>query len=176
MYGKALARKLHRLSCPVLAEEADAMKECMARGIYIQHDLPDLERRFLHELPQLDSLLPLGKMSELARWRDSTRDARRVGYPNVTTLIEIEQAVLVTQEHVRPGLLSLARAEGWDLDALMEWIRSRTGDPDYLPSLCSMSIATGKAPEDYVLLSPKVAGSIIAIFVSLILTGLITLR
>lgn len=123
VFGTTVAKWLHRLVNPELASEADAMRDREAEGVFINRQLPELERRFLHQLNvQYDSHIASEQnMIALARWRDTTKEARRVRHPSVEALYQIERAVFVDHECIPQGAEKVGRQEGWDIDALREW-------------------------------------------------------
>lgn len=133
---------------PVLAAEAQAAKERAVEGVYINQKLPDFERRYL---PSLDmgskgeknygEFLPLGRLDDLEKWRNTTKEARRVNHPQLALLNRIEDAVLVYGLSVPPDTVSFAKENGWDWEALEAWSFSRQSQPDRLPSLGSMSMS-----------------------------------
>ena len=60
-------------------------------------------------------------MSALGRWRDSTEQVRRVNHPLMDALYQIEKAVFCDFVKISPEAESVARAEGWDIDSLLQW-------------------------------------------------------
>jgi fluoride ion exporter CrcB/FEX len=123
VFGTTVAKWLHRWVNPELAAEADAMREREREGVFINRDLPETERRFLHKLNlQFDSVVAGNDtMPALRRWRDSTEMARRVGHPMVDALCQIEKSVFCDHERIPPEAEAVAKQEGWDLSALHEW-------------------------------------------------------
>jgi fluoride ion exporter CrcB/FEX len=152
--GCSLARFLHRSINPVLAAEEDSMEVRKEQGVHLNRDLPDFERRYLHqlEMPNVDSetsgifygqmLYPVGRIDSLERWRSSVASVRRVGHQLLPVLIEVENSVLVLQKLIPPEAESVARAEGWELDSLLQWASAKADDLPRLPSVSS-SISLG---------------------------------
>lgn len=186
--GCSLARRLHRSVNPVLAAEKDANREKIEQGVYLNKDLPDFERRFLPDLkmenvPGTAELYPTDRMDALVRWRSSTVEARRVGNPLLPALIEVENALLVLRRRIPPEAESIARSEGWDVDALIEYVSNKERDFGHLPSVAS-STSLGSAKADgynnmdqeprYLLL--PVAGLLITVVMLLLLLGLIIIN
>jgi fluoride ion exporter CrcB/FEX len=94
-------------------------------------------------------LIPVYQAGNLGSWRDSTEFARRLGQPLLPLLTEIEIIVLAHNQPIPKLAESTARAEGWDVDALLKWKAQRSTDLDYLPSLGSMSLGgMTQAPEN----------------------------
>ncbi|CAB9497165.1 expressed unknown protein [Seminavis robusta] len=123
VFGTTVAKWLHRLVNPALAAEADAMRERQREGVFINRELPETERRFLHRLDfQYDSVVAGNdSMAALLRWRESTSSARRVNHPLVDALYQIEKCVFCDHVAVPPDAELVAKQEGWDLEALHEW-------------------------------------------------------
>lgn len=152
--GKSVARKLHQMVNPVLAAEAQAMKERAEEGVYMNPNLPDFERRFLPDLQMglqgeknYGELLPVGHIDALERWRESTKEARRVRHPQLEALNYIENAVLANGLPVPVDAVSLAKANGWDLDSLEVWVNNNRNRGYRLPSLTSSSIDLSRGGE-----------------------------
>lgn len=148
--GCSVARRLHRWINPLLADEAQASQRRAAEGVYVNIDLPDLERRFLPDLPMHNSphntateLLGVSeRTSDLAEWRSSTVEARRVGNPALATLVRIETAVLVLDERIDTASESIARENGWAIDRLLEYAAAKRNDLGALPKVSS-SVSMG---------------------------------
>lgn len=108
--------------------------------------LPALERRFLPDLPlYLEGEYPAprgssdgdgddgdddaaaGIMDSLSQWRESTKEARRFENASSTgaLLEEVETALLADHKPLLPELESLCRKEGWNIDALLDYLRHR---------------------------------------------------
>jgi fluoride ion exporter CrcB/FEX len=145
--GKSVARRLHQMVNPVLAEEAAAMKQRAEEGVYLNPKLPDFERRFLPNLQMgvrgeknYGELLPVGHINALERWRESTKEARRVRHVQLEALKYIENTVLVDGMPVPPDAVSIAKTNGWDISALEAWVASSRNRGDRLPSLSSASM------------------------------------
>jgi fluoride ion exporter CrcB/FEX len=122
--GKSVARLLHRKVNPMLALEAHAVRDRKEEGVYIYWELPDFERRFLTLIDVADEQahnnLDLS-VEHLEAWRRSTVDARRVRHPLLPALCALEEAALITREPLPKDAETLARDQGWDVDALLQW-------------------------------------------------------
>lgn len=126
--GKSFARWLHRKVNPNLAEEAQAVRDRHEEGVYIHWELPDFERRFLSRLNMGDAAVvggeidfPIKHLDLLEQWRTSTESIRRVRHPLLSVLLGVEKAVLCRAEPPPKDVEAVARKEGMDLDALIEW-------------------------------------------------------
>lgn len=135
--GRHTAICLHRYNNPDLRKEADEIADKRGLGMFIHRDLPDFERRFLHDIvADEDSRKNIendgwnendlgdSTMENLRRWKyttDDHRNGRMVGGQFVSELRQIERAILVKDEQPREELLDLARDAGWDLSALRNW-------------------------------------------------------
>jgi len=117
--GTTAAKFLHRLVNPELAAEADAMRQRQLEGMYINRELPERERRFLHRL----DIVPYDSadVTLLGKWRDSTDHVRRVNHPLMDALYQIEKAVFCDFLPISKDTEAVARAEGWDVDSLLKW-------------------------------------------------------
>ncbi len=78
--GKNVAKYLHSVLNKALekeSEEAKMKKEC---GTYINYQLSDYERRFLSEfnMGEYEIYIDPVAAEQLAKWRNSTRENRRV--------------------------------------------------------------------------------------------------
>ncbi len=154
-FGVALAYALSRWYNPHLAKEADRIVDKKAIGVLIHRDLPDFERRFLHNIvlesqhnPDDDNndehLQKFGESSyesfyddhihHLRAWKETTENHRnglRGTFENsrrsyVTDLHEIERKILVHRMEPRQELLDIARDAGWDVGALRKWASALT--------------------------------------------------
>lgn len=136
-FGTTVAKWLHRWVNPELATEADAMRQRQQEGVFINRELPEVERRFLHKLNLGNETLATGTdtISALQRWRDSTEGSRRVGHPLLEALCRIEKSVFCEHERIPTNAEEVAKLEGWDLDALHEW--TTRGRPKRLPRTSS---------------------------------------
>ena len=121
--GTHVAVMIHRQTNPILAQEANHYRMQQEQlGIMVHRDLPDLERRFLHNFEvKLDEIIDVSKVALLQAWKDQTIPYR--GGAFWVDLQEIEQAVLVRDEEPRSELLEVARDAGWDVAKLREWKR-----------------------------------------------------
>ena len=179
--GKSVAIRLHRIFNPSLGAEVDAARTKIKQGVPINRQLPDFERRFLPNLDMGENygmLLPVNNIGSLIRWRDSTESARRVGHPLLPVLTEIETSLLVkSQPYVTEQCASIARAEGWDIDALQEWITEKGNGMDFLPSVSSTSLKPGTIPpEETIWFRLPIAAGILAMIMGALGLGVILLR
>lgn len=185
--GCSLARRLHRVFNPILAAEKDANQEKIAQGVYLNKDLPDFERRYLHDLrmeniPGTAELYPTDRIDALTRWRTSTLEVRRVGHDLLPALVEVENALLVLHRRIPPEAESIARAHGWEVDALIEYVSNKERDFGHLPSVSSSTaLGADKHPLHNLHQEPRylrlpVACIILATVVLLLLMGLILIN
>jgi fluoride ion exporter CrcB/FEX len=128
-----VARRLHQLVNPKMAVEEAAMKMRREEGVHLNHNLPDFERRYLHDLYRETSivregrefygdLFPVERLEAIEKWRKTTKRARRVNHPLLPLLVEIENMTLVHNHFPIPEhLAEAAQTQGWDVDALREW-------------------------------------------------------
>jgi fluoride exporter len=146
--GCSFARRLHRAVNPTLAAEGDAMHLKREEGIYINHSLPDFERRYLHKLDMgvqyTNDLYPIAddRIASLERWRKSTEHIRRVNHPMIEKLKEIENLALVNDKPISKEVDSVARLEHWDIDSLNDWVNAKSTDIHSLPSVSSAGQGT----------------------------------
>jgi fluoride ion exporter CrcB/FEX len=120
--GRDVAVALHRWNNPALAEEANHIRSQQELGILVHRNLPELERRFLHNLDEKiasERNLDASKVKLLEQWKEQTTNHRGGAYWK--ELREIEQTVLVRDEEPREELMEVARDAGWDVAALWEW-------------------------------------------------------
>jgi len=122
--GKIIARGLHRIVNPKLHVEFKEIMKKKTYGVYINRDLPDFERRFLPDLNMYEheQYLAPGAVEPLFRWRESTKKNRFVGNELIQLLIDIEIEVLVAGEELEQSLRVAAQNEGWDIEALEDWM------------------------------------------------------
>jgi fluoride ion exporter CrcB/FEX len=150
VFGRTVAWWLHQWQNPDLALEKEAMKiRKYQHGIAINHNLPTLERRYLHRLFELPTTtttitsshsdvitsplspahtLTMDQLMPLMRWRDSTEQARRVESNLSESLIHLETTLIANQQQqqtVTPELQSIASKHGWDIAALEVWLTQR---------------------------------------------------
>jgi fluoride ion exporter CrcB/FEX len=169
-----MARWLHRLVNPELAAEADAMRDREASGVFINRELPELERRFLHQLNmQYDSRIASeDSMSSLARWRETTKEARRVGHPLVDALYQIEKAIFVERGPIPNEAEQVAKQQEWDIDALRKW--SNRGRLSRLPRTSSSGYLLPS--ENNKCYSVTIAGFLIGGIILFLMLGLIKIN
>jgi len=145
--GKSLARYLHKRVNPLLFQEAQSVQLRHEEGLYICWELPDFERRYLCQLTttttttttrggtesnndyvlESDILAP-SKLSCLEEWRQSTQAARRVRHEDLALLLDIETTLLVHQQPLSEEMMEQARAKGFAMDALLEWVAQKQQD------------------------------------------------
>jgi fluoride ion exporter CrcB/FEX len=77
------------------------------------------------------------RMDALTQWRSSTVEVRRVGHPLLSALMDVENALLVLHRRIPPEAESIARAQGWEVDALIEYVSNKERDFGHLPSVTS---------------------------------------
>lgn len=121
--GKNIAKYLHSVVNKPLekeSEEAKIKKEC---GIYINYQLSDYERRFLSEFNMGGYEVYIDPIAaeQLAKWRSSTREHRRVGNHLLPLLTDIEYMTMVLDENIPEELQVHAIMAKWDLEALNKW-------------------------------------------------------
>lgn len=132
VFGKNLAKYLHSISNEALDREANVTtrkKEC---GVYINSQLSDYERRFLSELDMGEFSTYIDPVAEehLHRWRNSTRENRRVGNHLLPLLTDVEYSCLVLDEDINDELLVSAMMAKWDMDALKKWREVKRSIPE----------------------------------------------
>ena len=181
--GKSLARRLHQIVNPVLAAEAQAMKQRAEEGVYMNSRLPDFERRFLPDLQMGEQgekhygeLLPMGRLDDLENWRASTKDARRVRHPQLDLLNRIETAVLIDGLPVPPDTVSSAKSNGWDIQALESWATNNRNRADRLPSISSVSSMNLSPDKEYKWFQPLFASAMLGVVVVFLLVLLVLLN
>ena len=137
--GKTIAIFIHRWQSPKDAEEMDSYVTKSTQGVYINHFIPEFERRYLPELEVEHEYHTVTGVEYLDRWRDSTREARRVGNERLSILIEIETAMLIHEQPFSAHAEKAARDANWDLEALAEWVKynPRPQPPAKCPSKTS---------------------------------------
>jgi len=138
--GKTIAIFIHRWRSPKDAEEMDHYVNKSAQGVYINHYVPEFERRYLPELNVQHEYETVTGVEYLDRWRASTRDARRVGDERLAALCEIENAMLIHEKPFSRQAEEVAFAQHWDLEALSEWVKCnpRPVPPPACPSKTSV--------------------------------------
>eukprot|EP00977_Amphora_coffeiformis_P011876 scaffold2911_cov177-Amphora_coffeaeformis.AAC.10 len=181
--GKSLARRLHQIINPVLAAEAEAMKQRAEEGVYMNPRLPDFERRFLPDLQMGEQgeknygeMLPMGRLGDLENWRASTKDARRVRHPQLDFLNRIETAVLIDGLPVPPDTVSYAQGFGWDIQALEAWAANNRNRADRLPSITSVSSMNLSPGIEYRWFQPVFATAMLGVVILVLLVFLFLLN
>ncbi len=125
--GKNVAKYLHSSVNRALQHEAMEIKKKRECGWYINTQLSDFERRFLSELEMGEFEIYINPIASgfLSRWRESTRDHRRVGNRMLPLLTDIEYQALVIDEDPEQDMVVSAMMAKWDLDALNKWRESK---------------------------------------------------
>lgn len=121
--GKTIAIFIHRWQSPKDSEEMDSTVTRKEEGVYINHYIPEFERRYLPDLQVQHEYEIVTGIEYLDRWRNSTREARRVGNELLPTLCEIENAMLIHQRPFSKQAEATAIQADWDLEALAEWVQ-----------------------------------------------------
>lgn len=179
--GCSVARWVHRKVNPDLAAEDDACRSKKEQGVYLNRDLPDLERRFLPaiEMPPRFSELaqPVTRMKNLARWRASTVEARRVGSPMLQVLLDVENAVFIQRKPIPTTAESAARAEGWDVDSLLEYVAEKqkyvlTSSSSSDDSVNSVAVGVTNRLEGRIWMRLPFVASLLAVVMALLVVGL----
>lgn len=202
VFGRTVAWWLHQWMNPELAKEQKEM--CIREtkhGIAINRELPLLERRYLHGLSDTGtsesrtinenvsdsssssvSLSPASKLTphELAplhRWRESTKEARRVESGLSGTLVDLETALIARKEILTADMAENARFHGWDIDSLQAWLSKRHNDlepPSLSQSahLTAAGVAMKVDEEDTVWYTPPAAALLLAICLASLIVGI----
>jgi fluoride ion exporter CrcB/FEX len=123
VFGMTIATFIHRWRNPRNAQEADAARERAMEGVYLNHGLPEFERRYLPDLEMDHMEHTVHGVAFLERWRRSTRDARHVHHELLPALCEIENAMLINEQPFSQEAQGVAQNAGWDLEALSEWVK-----------------------------------------------------
>lgn len=123
VFGTTIATFIHRWRNPRNAEEADAARKRAMEGVYMNHDLPEFERRYLPDLEMDHMEDTVHGVAYLERWRLSTRDARHVNHEFLPALCEIENAMLINEQPFSAEAQGVAEIAGWDLEAVSEWAK-----------------------------------------------------
>jgi fluoride ion exporter CrcB/FEX len=172
--GKSVARFLHRKMNPILANEAQAVRERHEEGVYIHWDLPDFERRFLSRLNMGDASVEGGEVNYpqdhldlLERWRVSTEHIRRVRHPLLSAMLATESSVLCKNERPPKDVEAVARSEGMDVDSLLRWSQHvmQAQTLSRMPSFSSFSPVSPKDGSHPALLSCWVTLPVAAVLV-----------
>lgn len=138
--GKTIAIFMHRWASPKDAEEMDSYVLKSEQGVYINHAIPEFERRYLPQLDVEHEYHSVTGIEFLDRWRYSTRECRRVGNQYLPALCEIENAMLIQEKPFSKEAQQVALAQNWDLEALAEWVKCnpRPVPPPACPSKVSV--------------------------------------
>ena len=124
MMGKNLSKYIHSRKNPALHQEMMETKKQQACGVYINTELSDYERQFLSGFDMEKYSIRLSNpMAQwhLEQWRESTKEARRVGSRTLALLTDIEYQAFVLDEEIDEEYRLLALNENWDMDALKKW-------------------------------------------------------
>jgi fluoride ion exporter CrcB/FEX len=172
-----------------MAVEEAAMKIRREEGVHLNHNLPDFERRYLHDLYGETSivreardfygdLFPVERLEAIERWRKSTKRARRVNHPLLSLLVEIENVTLVQNVFPIPEhLAEAAQTHDWDVDALREWQNNVSCAmlPSMRSSHADFIMKDNMPPEKSRWLSISVSAAILTSFVAFNVAGLVLL-
>lgn len=191
VFGRTVAWWLHQYANPELAGEQKALSiRENKHGIAVNRELPRVERRYLHGISDsspghdasIDSAsLPLSptvtltedELAPLSRWRESTKEARRVESGISGSLVELETALIAKGEILSYEHRQIAQNHGWDIESLMEWLSKRQGEVE-LPSLSQTSSLTAAGvsetlnEEESVWYTPLAAGLLLTIFLTIL--------
>jgi fluoride ion exporter CrcB/FEX len=185
VFGRTVASWLHNWRNPVLAQEREAMKLRKSHGIFINHTLPEFERRYLPELPMAgvvpkdddDNIPPA--LSSLARWRASTKESRRLESDSANVLKEVETAVFFDKRPIFSDMEEVARKHNWDIDALKEWVSSSPiellDDEGGQPLLSSDGVRRLVNEDGSIWLTLPVAASVLGILLVILAIALVVL-
>jgi fluoride ion exporter CrcB/FEX len=124
MMGKNLSKYIHSLKNPALHQEMMETKKQQACGVYINTELSDYERQFLSGFDMEEYSIRLSNpmaQCHLEQWRESTKEARRVGSRTLALLTDIEYQAFVLDEDIDEEYRVLASNEKWDMEALKKW-------------------------------------------------------
>ena len=124
MLGKNLSKYMHSQKNPALHQEMIETKKKEACGVYINTELSDYERQFLSGFDMEGFSIRLSNPTSqwyLEQWRESTKEARRVGHRMLPLLTDIEYQALVLDGEIDGEHRDLALAEKWDMEALKRW-------------------------------------------------------
>jgi fluoride ion exporter CrcB/FEX len=124
MLGKNVAKYVHSIVNEDLHHEAMETRKKKERGVYINTQLADFERRFLSEFDMGMFEIETNPVAVgyLSRWRESTRENRRVGNQLLPLLTDIEYQVLVLDEDIElDETVRAAIMAKWDLESLKKW-------------------------------------------------------
>ncbi len=188
VFGRTVAWWLHQWMNPELAKEQKALSIRETKhGIAINRELPHIERRYLHGISEnssddIDSsgmpLSPTATLTEeelapLLRWRESTKEARRVESGISGSLIELETALIARGEVLSYELRHTAQSHGWDIEGLMEWLSKRRVDlePTSLSmasSLTAAGVSETVNEEETVWYTPLAAALLLTIFLMIL--------
>mmetsp|Transcript_11854 Transcript_11854/g.25040 ORF Transcript_11854/g.25040 Transcript_11854/m.25040 type:complete len:557 (+) Transcript_11854:148-1818(+) len=122
VFGKSIAIWIYNRVNPSLHEEAVASRAKEARGMHINRNLPDFERRYLPQLGMDMEYYDPDVLELLERWRATTAECRLITSDDLASLIDVETKVLVHGEPVSDDAREKAERLGWDVKALEAWV------------------------------------------------------
>ena len=121
VFGKCIATWIYNRVNPSLHEEAVATREREAKGVHINRNLPDFERRYLPQLGMDLEYHDPDVLRLLERWRATTSESRLITSDDLPLLIAVETRVLVHGELSDEDRENAERL-GWDIKALEAWV------------------------------------------------------
>ncbi len=133
--GKNIASALFGYYNPDMKIEKDAIKAQEQRGVWVDTELPDFERRFLAELKmyEYEEHMDATVLQPLLEWRESTRENRRYGDEWLPLLTDVEHTTLILNNDLDGDTRRAAVEVGWNIKALDIWVNEmnvrRIGEP-----------------------------------------------
>lgn len=133
--GKNIASALFGYYNPDMKIEKDAIKAQEQRGVWVDTELPDFERRFLAELKmyEYEEHMDATVLQPLLEWRESTRENRRYGDEWLPLLTDVEHTTLILNNDLDGDTRRAAVEVGWNVKALDIWVNEmnvrRIGEP-----------------------------------------------
>mmetsp|Transcript_13044 Transcript_13044/g.27632 ORF Transcript_13044/g.27632 Transcript_13044/m.27632 type:complete len:856 (-) Transcript_13044:107-2674(-) len=127
IFGRNAAVYLHRVLNPGLAREMDAVAVKLTEGVPVNRNLPAFERRYLHELDDVqEEKIEPEHMSSLEQWKNTTKEHRRVNNEALPYLCDIEERVLKYGPTViDDDMKTSSEKYGWDLKSLETWVAEK---------------------------------------------------
>lgn len=125
--GKNISSYIYSVVNPILRVEAEETKLMKERGVFINTELPDFERRFLtnFDMGEFTMRVDPPAIEQLSRWKESTELYRKVGNHRLALLTDIEYRAIVMSESLDDEMVVLSRELGWDIEALENWTMLR---------------------------------------------------
>lgn len=127
IFGRNAAVYLHRVLNPGLAREMDAVAVKLTEGVPVNRNLPAFERRYLHELDDVqEEKIEPEHISSLEQWKNTTKEHRRVNNEALPYLCDIEERVLKYGPTViDDDMKTSSEKYGWDLKSLETWVAEK---------------------------------------------------